>query len=374
MGKTKVFGPRDLETILLNPSSASPEDLAAAIQATITAEAPQGGGGTGTPGGVANSVQTNDGAGGLTGDANFTYDGTTVATNALVANQSISVGDGFFQASDSGVFTDIGLVDNNESSLALDVVNRNLVAPDGESISLTWSTPNAVVVNATLAANQGLALGDGEVRQTLWLADFGDYNHAIFNNESLASTYDYSALPGTIDANNDGEVFTYMNFLAFQGRDGSGTLSYFDTGGSFHLGGALNAGGFAITNVIDPANPQDAATKNYTDTQIASKQGALIYDRVLPTDGDTHTIPNGAQACVINQNLSGDLANYTLVLPAIPADGQEMLIVWNRSITTLIVNPNAGQTVAQAIPSGLSSYLGLFYDGTDQIWFVTGRN
>jgi hypothetical protein len=52
-----------------------------------------GGGGGAVPGGVANSVQINDGSGGFGGDANLTYDGTnlTVATGGSV----IDIGQGF---------------------------------------------------------------------------------------------------------------------------------------------------------------------------------------------------------------------------------------------------------------------------------------
>jgi hypothetical protein len=48
--------------------------------------------------------------------------------------------------------------------------------------------------------------------------------------------------------------------------------------------GAINAGAFAIGNVLDPVIAQDAATMNYVDTEIATEIATAIAASVHPYD------------------------------------------------------------------------------------------
>lgn len=94
-------------------------------------------GGGGSPGGVQYSVQTNNGAGGFTGDANFLYDGTTVAVKSSKKLTS--------DIATSGEFI---------------IFNHNAVAADRPSIGLAagddrWMQFNAPYSNGAMEFHLG---------------------------------------------------------------------------------------------------------------------------------------------------------------------------------------------------------------------------
>ncbi|MCK9532230.1 MAG: hypothetical protein M0R77_16970 [Gammaproteobacteria bacterium] len=63
----------------------------------------------------------------------------------------------------------------------------------------------------------------------------------------------------------------------------------YDSSGNlvFYYGGvALNAAGKVIASVADPSNAQDAATKNYVDTQVLTKIGTVSEDLTPQLGGD----------------------------------------------------------------------------------------
>ena len=52
--------------------------------------------------------------------------------------------------------------------------------------------------------------------------------------------------------------------------------------------GAINMGGFAITNLIDPVNPQDAATRNYVHTYVTSELLGVSESQWLDSASDIY--------------------------------------------------------------------------------------
>ena len=69
---------------------------------------------------------------------------------------------------------------------------------------------------------------------------------------------------------------------------------YVKKDGTTAMTGALNMGSHAITSVTDPTNAQDAATKNYVDTQLSGISDAMIFKGTVGKSGGagtTSTIP-----------------------------------------------------------------------------------
>lgn len=156
----------------------------------------------------------------------------------------------------------------------------------------------SVYVSGPLSAGSGISLaGNGGVRQTLWLAGEGDYNHAICNNSSQASGYDYSQLTGNSFGNNDGEVFFYDSFLAFQNRAGTSAMSYFDTAGDFHVNGNT----FIGSNSLDTNGVQNFFGSGLDDVSWSTFPynggvPATFTVACIATDpgGDTFSLSNDA--------------------------------------------------------------------------------
>ena len=101
------------------------------------------------------------------------------------------------------------------------------------------------------------------------------------------------------------------------------------TGGT--MGGAINMGSQAITNLLDPVNPQDATTKNYVDGISAgvnahdavkyATTGALGTSGNLVGTGSTSTYSNGTAGVGATLTISTS-ANWT----SITIDGQSLTV------------------------------------------------
>lgn len=76
------------------------------------------------------------------------------------------------------------------------------------------------------------------------------------------------------------------------------------------LANDASANNIAITDVADPTNAQDAATKNYVDTQL----GSLSSDRIEDNDGNTYvdvdTAGDGSANTTIFQNAGSESARF----------------------------------------------------------------
>jgi hypothetical protein len=77
--------------------------------------------------------------------------------------------------------------------------------------------------------------------------------------------------------------------------------------GTQAMTGNLDLGTNSIVNVVDPTNPQDAATKNYVDTEITSAVSGLSTDSIAGGDGNTmiQTDEGGANDDIIRFDTAG---------------------------------------------------------------------
>ncbi|MDE0724779.1 MAG: hypothetical protein OSB62_08815, partial [Alphaproteobacteria bacterium] len=80
---------------------------------------------------------------------------------------------------------------------------------------------------------------------------------------------------------------------------------------------ALDMAGFAIDDVLDPVQAQDAATKNYVDTEVAAGVASVSETDPTVRDFAKDALPN----CTASQLLSGDGTDITCVDAATAAAG-----------------------------------------------------
>lgn len=64
---------------------------------------------------------------------------------------------------------------------------------------------------------------------------------------------------------------------------------------------------------------------------------------VVPTTGFNNVIPNGVDAYLIEP--AAGLASGTLTMPSAPADNMIVRVSTSQTITALVVNANAGQSI-----------------------------
>lgn len=110
---------------------------------------------------------------------------------------------------------------------------------------------------------------------------------------------------------------------------------------SFLNPGILDAKTNKISNVVDPASAQDVATKNYVDIHRVN------YNRQVPAAGFSITIAN--QDIFLILDPAGTLATGTITMPASPTDGKIVGISTTQTITSLTIQPNSGQTIADSV-------------------------
>lgn len=72
--------------------------------------------------------------------------------------------------------------------------------------------------------------------------------------------------------------------------------SYVKKDGTTAMTGALNMDSHKVTNVTDPTNAQDAATKNYVDTAITNLPEPMIFKGSLGTGGTITALPTASSA------------------------------------------------------------------------------
>ncbi len=105
----------------------------------------------------------------------------------------------------------------------------------------------------------------------------------------------------------------------------TGTGPYLRLSGADTMLGQLDMGGFDIVNQLDPTNPQDGATKNYVDTEIVAL-GLTGSGPYLPLAGGTMT---GAGPIDM-----GGAAIQNMLDPVNPQDAVTLLYAQNNFIST----------------------------------------
>lgn len=100
----------------------------------------------------------------------------------------------------------------------------------------------------------------------------------------------------------------------------------------------------ADTGLAQGINP---ATVTITTPMLASGG----YTLVAPSAAASVTIPNNVTNYVIHS--SGTLSSLTVTMPAVPQDGQIVRISSDKTITSLTLSANAGQSITNA-PTALT--------------------
>lgn len=210
----------------------------------------------------------------------------TIEGQITSINSSISILDASFTFLEAGlVLTDVSLA---SLSATVEDLSANVVRQGGGDITGNYTFINGVKITQDLEI-------DGSISSNF-------LNNLL--NQKLSLTGGTMASGGTADIVMNGSRVTGLNDPALP--QDAATKSYVDTqvataisiSGEFlrlsggTMTGAVDMGGFALTNLITPTANSDAATKQYVDNQVT------ISGDFLPLSGGTLTgslnIPNAA--------------------------------------------------------------------------------
>ena len=150
-----------------------------------------------------------------------------------------------------------------------------------------------------------------------------------------------SAITGLLDPVNPQDAAT-MNYVDNEIATEIGLAPYLPIAGGT-MAGAIDMSTNGISNLVDPINPQDAATMNYVDTEIATEIGVAPY---LPLVGGTLT----GSVAMSSSYITG------LLDPVNPQDAATMNYVDTEiasEISTAPYLPLSGGTMTGQIDHGL---------------------
>jgi hypothetical protein len=107
---------------------------------------------------------------------------------------------------------------------------------------------------------------------------------------------------------------------------------------------------FGFGAVVKPLVNVAGAITEMTPSQalptVVAGTGVAAYSKQVPTTGFSITVPDRTTSLILDP--AGTLATGTVVLPAIPLDGQIVEIMSSQTITSLTVSPNTGQSIKNA--------------------------
>ncbi len=183
----------------------------------------------------------------------------------------------------------------------LTLSGTNLTIEDGNTIDLAPIIPPGGTDDQNLILNgSNLAIEDGNIVDMSSFLDNTDAQDLSLNGNTLNLTNDGTPvdLSGYLDNTDAQDLSLSGNNLNLTNDGTPVDLSgYLDNTDTQNLANVLDQGNSAnskITNLTNPTNAQDAATKNYVDTQVGTIATDLIMDA---TDGDTkiQTVESGNQ-------------------------------------------------------------------------------
>jgi len=262
------------------------------------------------PGGIDTQVQFNDGGSTFGGDTAFTWDKT---------NEILNIGDSFISETETLA---------SWAAPAAGFFNDSATLPAGfifGTTDLAGARPKDVAVVAGSATSGAFAGADLYLLGGASTADAGGDIFAIAGvggdtsgSININTTADYVApAAGQIKITSSGHLIL---------SNGTGTATF--NGSSLEISGFTSiSAGAPITNVTNPTNAQDAATKNYVDTEI----GALDFANPTLNNLDSPT--------AINQNLLPD-TDDSKSLGTSGVGGKS----WSNLVINHISGPNGDQT------------------------------
>jgi len=211
----------------------------------------------------------------------------------------------------------------------------------------------------------GAAGGEANVGANLGTDGYGVYDSKSsvtlrFRNIAVVSnilTINYDATDHDIDI---GVNESNIDHGSIGGLDGDDHTQYLLVNGTRAMTGNLNMDSHSITNVTDPSNPQDAATKNYVDGYIYSELSSIDHGSLDGLGDDDHTqyiLVNGTRAFTGAVQGSTDLLlravdGYVRLDSDMDADGYDIINVdvatndaeysMGNQSTSLTLNANNG--------------------------------
>lgn len=235
------------------------------------------------------------------------------------------------------------------------------------------------------------ASGSSSNSFTIWQPPSGTSPTAASSTDTMHLTTSDSTITITGNSTTDTLDFkvTSGKFLPLTGGTLSGSVDYgnnnatniatllasdyFDKGGnqnymSFFGGSTYWRGSWVwrdnITNDIGSASgrPRD---------YVGGGSVSWGYDRVVATNGGSHTVANHASSLILNP--AGTIASFTATMPASPYDGQVLVISTSQTVTALTLSGNTGQTVNGALTTLTASAPAQYqYIATDTAWYRIG--
>ena len=277
---------------------------------------------------------------------------------------------------------------DSQSSQDLSIAGNTLsLSGDASPVDLSGYLDNTDNQNLTNVLGQGNTAGGASITNVADPTNAQDV--ATKNYVDSQSSQDLSIAGNTLSLSGDAtpvDLSGYLDDTDAQDLSLAGnTLSLTNDGTSVDLSGYLDntdsqnlsnvlgqgntAGGSSITNVADPTNAQDVATKNYVDSQ--SSQDLSIAGNTLSLSGDASPVDlSGYLDNTDNQNLTNVLGQgntaggASITNVADPTNAQDVATknyVDSQSSQDLSIAGNTLSLSGDATPVDLSGYL----DDTD---------
>ncbi len=222
------------------------------------------------------------GVGGTT--SNITIDNPIIVTNSITASGDISGADLIASA-------------NADITGTLDVTGLSTLGTLNSGATTAASLSSSGTLNvtgiSTLTGNTTVG-GDLSVGGTLSLTNLTVPEDTILGT----TTGDNIALNGSITTDvlmSSGNLTLTSGNATIGGTLSAGNTTLNDLTVNGALTTALNAGGFGIISLLDPSNPQDAATKIYVDTEITD---AMASGSVTEDDPFVEDVLNTGDLCI----------------------------------------------------------------------------
>ena len=230
---------------------------------------------------VEGSVGILNGSNILTEDAAQELNNKTLGTNLDVNGNSLT---NVAAPVNGGDATNKTYVDTSITN-AVDAITTDVIEEGDNNLYFTDQRAIDAVGGSASSANEALTVVKRDATGSFAAQDVQlDGNLDVSGNTSLS---------GTLDVTGDTSIAS--NVSVGGSADISGTLS---------VGGDVNVNGSSITNVANPVNAQDAATKYYVDTEVGTAVANLVDSAPELLD----TLNELAAAIADNPNYAADVA------------------------------------------------------------------